>query len=472
MKNLGKIILVLVLLKLTLDANIKASVDASSVELGEMVTYSLHLNSTDANRPVIQTLCGVNVISTSSQSSIEMINGKVSRSNTFSYKFVPQKDCVIEPIELEVDGVIQKSNAVEIKVTQGIANADADFVLSLESNTKEVYVGEPFEVTLLFKQKLGAEAVDSKFAAPELKGFWIKGESQPQKTQEDGYVVTKIIYKMAAQRAGELNISKAKMSVASRSHTRDSWGSWVPKIKWRTYYSNELNIEVKPLPKDVGLVGSFSIVATVDKNEINANEALNLTVEVFGDGNLEDIKSFKPYIDGVNVFEEKISIDANKLTQKMAFVGQKNFTVEPFTLKYFDPKTKEIKTIGTDKIEIKVKNSKPKEELVIKKELDDGQVLVQRNENISSLWALLIFALGAFLGLVIGLLKPWKNFKKQKSQSIKDERVLLVRLLPYKDDKDVKKILEIIEQNIYSDTKKEIDKKLLKEIIKKYITAT
>jgi len=468
MRNLGKIVLVLLLLKVALNASIRASVDATSVELGEMVTYSLHLRES-ANRPVIQTLCGVNVISTSSQSSIEMVNGKISRNNTFSYKFIPQKDCVIEPMEIEVDGMVHKSNAVEIKVTQGVANADADFILSLESSTKEVYVGEPFEVTLLFKQKLGAEAVDSKFEAPVLKGFWIKNESQPQKTQEGAYVVTKIIYKMAAQRAGELNISKAQMSVASRSHTRDSWGSWVPKIKWRSYYSNELNIDVKPLPKGVGLVGSFSIVATVDKNEINANEALNLTLEVAGDGNLEDIKSFKPYIDGVNVFDEKISIEANKLTQKMAFVAQNDFTIQPFTLKYFDPKTKETKTITTDKIEIKVKNSKPKEELVVKKELDE-QTLVQRDEKVSSIWTLLIFVLGVFLGLLIGIVKPWKNLKKQKSLSLKDERGLLVKLLPYKDDEEVKKIIEIIEQNIYTDKKIEIDKKLLREIVKKYIS--
>ena len=468
MKNLGKIVLVLVLLKLTLDANIKASVDSSNVELGEMVTYSLHLNSIDANRPVIQTLCGVNVISTSEQVFKSMINGEFSRKKTISYKFVPQKDCVIEPIELEVNGVMQKSNIVEIKVTQGVANADTDFVLSLESSAKEVYVGEPFEVTLLFKQKQGAEAIDSKFAAPELKGFWIKGESQPEKTQEGDYVVTKVVYKIAAQRTGELNISKAKISIASRSHSRDNWGSWVPKIKWRAYYSNDLNIDVQPLPSGINLVGNFSIIATVDSNEINANEALNLTLEVLGEGNLEDIESFKPYINGVNIFDEKISIDVNKLTQKMAFVAQRDFTIEPFILKYFDPKTKEIKQIKTNKIDIKVKNSKPKEELVIRKESNNEQVIVESNENISSLWAILVFIVGLILGLIIGLIKPWKNFKKQKSLSLKDERVLLVKLLPYKDNEDVKKIIEIIEQNIYSDTKTEVDKKLLKEIVKRY----
>jgi DNA-binding transcriptional regulator YhcF (GntR family) len=75
-----------------------------------------------------------------------------------------------------------------------------------------------------------------------------------------------------------------------------------------------------------------------------------------------------------------------------------------------------------------------------------------------------------FLGLLIGIVKPWKNLKKQKSLSLKDERGLLVKLLPYKDDEEVKKIIEIIEQNIYTDKKIEIDKKLLREIVKKYIS--
>lgn len=467
MRNLGKIVIVLLLLKLALQAEVRATVDATSVELGEMITYSLHLSGKNVTRPVIQTLCGVNVISTSSQSSIEMINNSVKRNNTFSYKFIPQKDCVIEPMEVEIDGVMHKSNAVEIKIAKGKVNADADFVLSLESSTKEVFVGEPFLVTLLFKQKLGAEAVDSKFSAPELKGFWIKSETEAQRTQEGGYGVTKVVYEMAAQRVGELNISKAQMSIASRAHTRDNWGSWVPQIKWKTYYSNELNIDVKPLPSGVELVGNFSIMAHTDKEEIGQNEALNLTLEILGDGNLEDIKSFKPYIDGVSIFDEKISIEGNRLTQKMAFVAQRDFTIEPFILKYFDPKTKEIKTIKTNKIDIKVKNSKPKEELVIKKEQKE-EAPIASSENISSLWGLLIFVVGLLLGFAVALVKPWKRLKKKKSLSFKDERVLLIKLLPYKDDEDVKKIIDIIEQNIYSDVKVKIDKKILAEVIKRY----
>jgi len=467
MKNLGKIVLFLLLIQLSVQASVKATVDATSIEVGEMVTYSLHISGRDVERPIIHSLCGTDVISTSSQTSIEMINGDISRSNILSYKFMPQKSCVIEPIEVEIDSKLEKSNSVEIKVGKVVANKDADFILELITDAKEIFVGEPFEVILLFKHKAGAEAVDSKFIAPELKGFWIKGESKPQRSQDGKYSVSKVVYTMAAQRVGKLDITKAQMRIASRAHVRDSWGAWIPKIKWRTYYSNELSVDVKPLPGGVDLVGNFSILATADKSEINPSEALNLTIEVLGNGNLEDIKSFKPYIDGVNIFDEKIVVNGNKLIQKIAFVAERDFVIAPFVLKYFDPTTKEIKTISTNEINIKVKNAKPKEELTIKREVIE-QPVVEASTPVSNAYVIVIFILGLVSGLLLMMFKPWKLLKKEKSFCIKDHKTLLIKLLPYKDDEDVQKIIDILEQNLYSNAKIDLDKKLLKELVKKY----
>jgi len=469
MKSLGKIALFLLLMQYTALAAVKAKVDASSIEEGEMVTYSLHISGVDVVRPNIHTLCGVDVISTSSQTSIGMNNGNVTRSNILSYKFIPGKTCAIPAMEVEIDGEIQKSNEVKVEVKKVVANKDADFVLTLETTRKEVFVGEPFEVALLFKQKRGAEAVDSKFIPPELKGFWIKDESKPTREQDGQYSISKVIYTMAAQRVGNLNITKAQMRIASRAHVRDSWGSWVPKIKWKTYFSNDLNIDVKATPAGVDLVGNFSIIATADKSEINPNEALNLTIEVLANGNLEDIKSFKPYIDGVSVFDEKIVIEGTKLTQKIAFVAEKDFVIAPFELRYFDPQTKEIKTASTNEIRVSVKNAKPKEELTIKREEKKVEKAVEvNNSSISNFWIVVIFFIGLASGIAFMLFKPWNMLKKEKSISIKDPKTLLVKLLPYKNDEEVQSIIDILEKNIYSDAKIEIDKKIIKEIIKKY----
>jgi len=451
-------------------AALSARVDSKSVELGEAVTYSLELRGERIKKPNITRLCESDIISSGSQTNMQIINGEMSKSYTLSYRFVPQKSCKIDSVEVEIDGKIEASGEIEIEVKPIIGAKDLDFELGLSSDKKELYVGETFDVTLIFKQKNSVEAVDSEFTPPEFKGFWVKKENQPQRYQEGAYSVTKVLYSLTPQRVGEHKISKAQMRVASRSGRKDSWGAWTPTIKWKTYFSNELEFSVKALPLGVDLVGNFAIKATLEKKEISANEALNLTIEVEGDGNLEDIKSFKQNIEGVAVFDEKIAIEGNKLTQKIAYVAERDFIIPPFVLRYFDPKTKEIKSVATKEIKIEVKNNKAAEALNIQKEPSisaEGDTKVYKSGYDAVILAV-VFAAGLILGALVMMLKPWKSVKKEKSLSIKEPKVLLGKLLPYKDEKEVSEIVEILEKNIYSNQKLEIDKKRLKEMLKRY----
>jgi len=154
-------------------------------------------------------------------------------------------------------------------------------------------------------------------------------------------------------------------------------------------------------------------------------------------------------------------------------VADKDFTIPPFSLKYFDTTTKQIKTIQTKSIDVKVKGAKVKTSpLTIKRAQEiqtqePSEVVKIKYEN-SKLLLFISFAIGMACGVVLMLLKSWKFKTKEKSINIKDEKVLLIKLLPYKDDKQVQQIVDILEHNIYSKDKQKIDKKVLKEVIKKY----
>ncbi|MFA7610455.1 MAG: BatD family protein [Sulfurimonas sp.] len=469
MRTITKPVSILLLLYSVAHAGVIATATPKEVELGEMVTYSLSISGEDITRPNIRKLCDSDVISTSSQTSMQITNGAINKNYILSYKFVPQKSCVINPVEVEIDGKIESSNAVEVKVVPLSGAKDLDFVLELKSSKDELYVGESFDLTLTFKQRSDAEAVDSEFTPPELKGFWVKSESQPKRYQESKYTITEIVYTLAPQRAGELKIPKAQMRIASRGSRASSWGDWIPTIKWKTYFSNELAFNVKPLPSGVNLVGDFKISAIVDKRSIKANEAINVTISIEGDGNLEDIKSFKPDMEDVAVFDEKIAIEGKKLTQKLVFVAERDFIIPSFSLKYFDLKTKEIKEIFTKEIEIDVLNEKAKEKLKVKKEPEPMQkvALTQKSEH-DNFTLVLVFIVGLILGALLMLFKPLSITKKPKSGTIKEPRVLLVKLLPFREDKDVAKIVEALEKNIYHGEKIEIDKKVLKNTLKRY----
>ncbi len=472
MKNLGKILLIF-LSPIYLLASVVATVDSTTVTRGESVTLNLNISGEDIKKPEIDTICGYDVLSTSSQTSITMINGDYKKSYTLSYKFLPLKSCEIQPIEVEIDSKKQKTKPINITVQKQVSNKNSEFVLLLKTDKTEVLVGESFNVDLIFKQKKGASAVDSKFKEPNFKGFWVKNRSD-QVIYEDGdFNVIKITYTLSAQREGRLSILPASIAIAKRdSSSRDSWGMLIQDIKWKTYISNALDIDVKPLPNGVKYIGDFKISVDVDKTTINKNEPLNLTLNIFGDGNLEDIQSFKPSIDGVTVYDEKIVIKGNKLTQKMAFVSDNDFIIKPFVLKYFDIKTKKVKVIKTKEIKVKVAGTKVKENLVVKKDTTlnaKAKPNVVVKKGISNTIAIVIFIFGLLVGIGIMLLKPFKMDKNIKKKfDIKNEKLLLIKLLPFKDDVEVKNIIDTLESNIYSVKKKDIDKKILKQIIEKY----
>ncbi len=469
MNTILKLLFLLLISSLVLYGGVIAKVDTKKIELGDVVTLSLIVSGEDVTRPNVQRVCDSDVISTSTQTNMQIINGSVSKNFTLNYTFMPQKSCKIEPVEIEIDGKVERSNPLEIEVALQSMTKDADFTLTLSSDKKELFVGEPFELTLTFKQKRGSEAVDIKFSPPEFKGFWVKSETQPQRYQDAKESITKIVYTIAPQRAGELKTTKAQIQIASRGGGANSFNTWIPTIKWKSYFSNELTFDVKPLPSGITLAGNFTISATADKEEADANEPLNVTIDVIGDGNLEDIKSFKPSIEGVAVFDEKISIEKDVLTQKIAFVSERDFVIPSFSIKYFDTKTKEIKTVSTKEISIKVKNAKPQEVLNIKKHEAQSEISEDlKTPQIGIFASLTLFLSGLAVGVLIVFFMKKKNFKREEKRSIKDPKTLLMKLLPFRDDEEVKVMIESLEKNIYSNQNIELDKKILRKIKERY----
>lgn len=474
MKNLGKILLTLSLLINVAFASVSAKVEPRNIYEGESATYILSVSGGKIKKPVISSICGNDITATSSQTSIESINGSYKKSYTLSYQFVPKKSCTISGVEVEINSKVEISNSVKMTVKPRTQDFQADFILSFSTPKKELYIGEPFELTLLLKQRRGAEAIDSKYLAPQFKGFWIKSEESAKRVDDGEFVVTKVLYTLAAQREGTLHIEPATLKIAQRTGV-NNWGTFRPQVKWKTYYSNTLDIIAKTLPHNAKIVGDLSLNASVQKQDINPNEPVNLTVTVRGEGNLEDIESFKPYVDNVNIFDEKLVVNKNTLTQKLVFVSDRDFTIPAFELIYFDVNEKKLKKLITQPIEIRVKGSSTKEELSIKREepiIKAPKEVISTSEvdaQSSYVYIAIAFIVGLIVGILLMLIRMKKSDKKTKKLDIKNEKVLLIKLLAFKDiDNDVAKMVDILENNIYSNEKQAIDKKLLKEIIKKY----
>ena len=473
MKNLGRILFGVLLIQSAIYASVVASVDFTKVTVGETVTFSIKSTNANMERPIVDTLCGTNVLATSSQTNIEMINGGYTRTKIFNYKFMPRKTCIIKPLSINVDGKQTETQPIKVDVVAAKQDVNADFVINLVSKKTDVYVGEPFNIEMLVKQKHNARALDSKFTAPQMDGFWVSDKPKQEKYDDGTFVITKLTYKVSAQHPGGLTITPAQLAVAKRSNQRDGWGSFMQDVKWKSYFSNELKIHAKAIPEGAKYIGDFKITATVDKTEVNPNEAVNVRIQVEGKGNLEDIESFKPYIQDVSVFDEKPVVKSDLFSEKIALVGDSDFVVPAFSLKFYNLSTKKQETITTQEIKIKVNGAKPKQELKIKRNESQNiasskPTVVHGEKELSILQIIFIFVIGIVVGALVMFFKPWEQLKREKSFDMKDEKKLLIKLMPYKEDADVQTIVDIVEHNIYAKDKKEIDKKLLKEVLKRY----
>ena len=482
MKNLGKIIATLVL-STNLFAGVSADVDQSAITPGNIVNFSLHVSDTRFEKPSITTLCGVSVLGTASQTSVTGVNGKFSKTLTLTYSFAPEHSCVIDPISIKTDNGIVKTAPIKIDVHPLSKNAKEKFSLEYTSEKKEVYVGEPFSVTLISKIRRDMKILDSKFEASDMNGFWIKKQQQDPDTVDGDYVVTKITYVLAAQKAGDLVLKPAAMSLAQQAVKNDFFGGMATDVKWNRYISNSLHVNVKTPPAGVDLVGNdIKLNMTLDKTKVNQNEAANVTLTLNGAANFEDVGTIKPFVANVSVFDDDAKVENfvkngvynSVYTKKIAFVSDKSFTIPPIEIKYFDTKTHEIKILKSQSVHVDVVGhngaSTKNEPLKIEKGVLESSKTIFAY---FSEFTYIAMGISAFVGFLLGIgfmiVKPYlRRDKTEGPVSNKDTKALLTKLIEFKEDDEVREMIELLERKAYLGQNINIDKKKLQELRKKY----
>ena len=483
MKNLGKIILLFTLC-LPLLAEVKVSVDKAQVTRGENVRLTMRITGEGEVQIVpFDTLCGVEVQGRMQSRKEIFSNGKRAIELSLIYGFMPEKSCVIEPLSVSVAGKEYKTEAINITVSKMSISKNEPFLVEMQTRKKSVYVGEPFEMQVAFKQLKDMDVLAESISLADTKNIWIKSEYKGKGFLKEGYATRNNMYALSAQQSGKLNLGPLRWDVRIRSHEKDYWGTWMARAKTRAVFSNELEIDVKPLPDGIELVGDLSIQATVDKNEINAGEAVNVTILVKGRTNIEDIQAFDLHLQGAQAFKEEPTLKhlledgkyVGVFTQKLALVAQRDFTIPSFELRYMDVETDSVITVQSEPIEIKVLNAAPlvKEELKISRPEVEAVSQDKRFESsaLTLLQGALIFLGGLVLGLILSMIQ-WKKMlnteKSKQTVSAKESKEVLQLLMGnMQGDVEIEDLVQKLSENLYEGKSHVIDKKRLKEIVRK-----
>ena len=497
MKKLLRILFTLYLLPATLllAASVEAQLANKEVVQGNMAQLKIVAHGNRAAFPNITEIGGAKVLGRhqSSNNSISYINGKMTtdRSTSLVLTFAPQHDMTIPSYSVNIDGSMYKTQPLELKVIKSSAPqaAGEPFTLKLRANKTSVLVGEPLAVTVFFSVNKNVRlSQNPNYTKPDFNGFFVKELGNEKTYMQGNYQVTELGYLLTPKSEGNFTVgpATAKVGVADTSR-RDMFGRFFGTV-WTPIASNTLNIEVKPIPQDTDLVGSFRLDSSVDKEHVKANKPVNLTVKIEGEGNLEDFEFPAYELDGVTVYSDDAKVETQIINQqlkssyvkKFVFISDHDFSIPAQSISVYDTKKGEVTTLEVPAYEIKVEGSKAavttpqttpdkgvvQTNLKQVQETQESKNTPQSTQEEKVAWWML--AVAFVLGMFTMYLAKFFPTLKRKPSPFKEDEALKILYGHMSENKAVEAMVRKLYARKNGDKAVQIDKKELKEMVERF----
>ena len=381
-----------------------------AVEVGEQFRLQFVLNAKGSNfeAPAITDFAVLSGPNSSSSTSMQWINGKMSQSVTYTLSFILMAEkagvFTIPAARIKSDGKVYTSQPITIEVVQGANTASQqsqtqsqsgqsssvsdpslskdDLFVAISVDKKNLYQGQYLVATIKLYTKRDVSGFDNvKF--PAFTGFWSHELEAPQQIMLQRENVNGQLYNtgllkkvlLMPQRSGELEIEPMQIDILTRTrHStgdpfEDFFGGGYKTIQ-NKLASKPVKINVEPLPAGkpadfTGGVGNFTISANIDKQIVKTNEPVTLRVKVSGSGNLKFINNIKvDFPPDIDVYDPKtvqnIKTSATGMSGTVTFeylfipryAG--NYRIAPITFSYFDTNSKSYKTLKTSEFVVDV----------------------------------------------------------------------------------------------------------------------
>ncbi|MCQ2328807.1 MAG: BatD family protein [Paludibacteraceae bacterium] len=368
------------------------------------LTYTINQRARDLQAPEFLGFEYLAGPYTSQSSSTSFVNGKRTSTFTLTYTYTllgnTPGDYTINPATITSDGKQYTSNGVRITVlppdeqpTSSSTSSSTSKSISERpeapsSSSSDIFVRTIVTKTNVYEQealqisyRLYVAGVDfaqmgNSLKLPEMTGFLKQelelGNRQFELEHYNGrnyQAVTLFSYLLYPQHSGDIKIDAAQFEAILRVQTHqqvrsifdDFFGTY--ENVSRSLPAPAVTIHVKPLPAGKpagfsGAVGQFSITPSISTTDIQANEAVTLSLNIRGTGNMKLIKT--PSVDwpeGFEPYDPKVT--NNFKPSNSGFTGNKNieylaipraagdYTIPEVSFSYFDIQEGKYKTLST-----------------------------------------------------------------------------------------------------------------------------
>lgn len=470
----------------TIDAPKQVSVNSKF-----SITYILKDGEASTSSLKVPQINGCSLIfgpSVASSQSYQIVNGKASSSSQHEYTYyyradkegeytigaasivVDGKKMTTQPSTLTIVASKQAQNSQsnggnpstqpvdidDISTQNAGKKVDADDVfIRISTSRSTAYEQEAIECTI----KLYTKYSISEFMAitqPSFNGFLVEdlqfqSSINARETYNGQEYQTAVLKKcvLFPQRSGNLTIVSGTYDLTVVQYEQVNMGFYVvnqPVTKKIRINSNNASVSIQPLPTPQptgfdGAVGQFTAAVRMSTNNFRTNEPATLTYTINGTGNIKYIKDaiidfpseFEQYTPNHTVDAEMKgnNVSGSSITE-YTFIPKEvgNYTINVPNFVYFDPTSKEYKTIELESYDIKVAQgisglttnqlyvtSKNTDIRFIK--MGDKNLSFENSYTISELWYWILYVISILLFIGAILYKNANNKKKANVVGLK-----------------------------------------------------
>jgi hypothetical protein len=381
-----------------------ATVDKNTVRVGEAVTLTLTFegSASGASQPKLPALENLDVVGGPyTSTSFSLVNGRASSTASYSYVLrakSPGKG-VIGPASARFRGRDFTSNPITVTILVASAPAPgggtpgsgstADAFIRVYPDQTTASMGE--QITLTYKLYFAVQITSPEIIQlPRATGFWVEDITIPQTLPLTDEVVNGRGYKVAVIRKsalfptamGDLEVEPMVIQTKVEKQTRrrspdpfdlfnDPFFQLGRQFEPLELSSPSVTLHVRPLPQTGapsdfgGAVGSYRIRAAFDRESCKTDEAVTLTVEIEGTGNIKTLPEPKLTVPAdVQRFDPDVSDDIRRNQTRIG--GRKIFkyviiprapgtqVIPPISYAFYDPDRDRYSTVSTSELRLQV----------------------------------------------------------------------------------------------------------------------